>query len=167
MWWQKYGAKFYFILWNGMYSGLHFYVLEFRLLDDWKSWISLWSRLQGQSMPYCIPPIYRSFLFRGSCITITDHVIRLCLTKLNLQDNQLIKKASELPSCDWLTHCFRVSGGGGARSRAKPLSTGWMSKSEGQKAVPPRVPQPWGHLPNVPPSSPREDVTTPLWGSNL
>lgn len=105
-----------------MYSGLHFYVLEFILLDDWKSWISLWSRLQGQSMPYCIPPIYRSFLFRGSCITITDHVIRLCLTKLNLQDNQLIKKASELPSCDWLTHCFRVSGGGGARSRAESHS---------------------------------------------
>lgn len=102
---------------------------------------SLWSRLQGQSMPYCIPPAYRFFLSRESLIAIADHVIWLCLAKLNLRENQLIEKASELPPCDWLAHCYRVSGGGGARSRAKPLSTGWMSKREGREAVPPHAPQ--------------------------
>lgn len=132
----KIWCKFYLILWIGMHSGLHFYMLEFILLDDWNSWILFVYILQGKSMPYCIPPTYRFFLFRGSLIPITDHVIRLCLTKLNIWENQLIKKASELPFCDWLAHCFRVSGRGGARSRAKTLSTGWMSKREGQEVVP-------------------------------
>lgn len=88
---------------------------------------SLWSRLQGQSMPYCIPPTYR-FFFHGSLITITDHVIRLC-------------HASELPFCDWLAIVleFLVAEEHGAGQ--SPSQQAEWAKERDRKQSPPCFPQ--------------------------